>query len=132
MCYARFCIGKPGTRSIRYLYMKRIIASGLTASLLGVFGVSPHAQAKDPSVVSTCWMINEYGQVVDLMWMCPSSPSADASAISTTAPPDTFEALEAVDYNCGDLSPGAAQRLLEQDPTDPFNLDGDDDGIACE
>ena len=25
-----------------------------------------------------------------------------------------------------------AQRVLEQDPSDPHYLDGDDDGVACE
>ena len=38
-----------------------------------------------------------------------------------------------VDKDCGDFrSQAAAQAELERDPSDPNNLDGDDDGEACE
>ena len=37
------------------------------------------------------------------------------------------------DYNCSDFQTQAeAQRMLEAYPGDPFRLDGDHDGIACE
>jgi hypothetical protein len=37
------------------------------------------------------------------------------------------------DLDCADFATqAAAQRELERDPTDPHNLDADDDGIACE
>jgi hypothetical protein len=37
------------------------------------------------------------------------------------------------DLNCDDFaSQQEAQAVLDQDPSDPHNLDGDDDGIACE
>lgn len=40
---------------------------------------------------------------------------------------------QANDQNCSDFpSQAAAQAHLEQDPSDPDNLDADDDGIACE
>jgi hypothetical protein len=36
-------------------------------------------------------------------------------------------------YNCGDFdSQQEAQRLLDRDPSDPNNLDADNDGVACE
>jgi hypothetical protein len=37
------------------------------------------------------------------------------------------------DLDCADFAAqAAAQRELERDPTDPHNLDADDDGVACE
>lgn len=36
------------------------------------------------------------------------------------------------DVNCPDISRDFAQWLLDQDPSDPFRLDADHDGIACE
>lgn len=39
----------------------------------------------------------------------------------------------ATDCNCSDFDTQAeAQACLNADPSDPFNLDGDNDGIACE
>ena len=36
-------------------------------------------------------------------------------------------------YDCGDFdSQQEAQRVLERDPSDPNNLDADNDGVACE
>ena len=38
-----------------------------------------------------------------------------------------------VDKNCKDFAyQEDAQEVLAQDPSDPHNLDGNDDGIACE
>ena len=37
------------------------------------------------------------------------------------------------DYNCSDFATQAqAQQVLEQDPSDPHNLDGEGDGVPCE
>ena len=39
----------------------------------------------------------------------------------------------ATDCNCSDFGTQAeAQACLDADPTDPFNLDGDNDGTPCE
>jgi hypothetical protein len=39
----------------------------------------------------------------------------------------------AQDYDCSDFAyQEDAQAVLDQDPSDPYNLDGDGDGIACE
>jgi hypothetical protein len=36
-------------------------------------------------------------------------------------------------YNCGDFdSQKEAQRVLDRDPSDPNNLDADNDGMACD
>jgi hypothetical protein len=37
-------------------------------------------------------------------------------------------------FNCSDFTgdPGGAQRTLNSDPSDPNNLDGDNDGFACD
>ena len=46
---------------------------------------------------------------------------------------DTCGPCAATDCNCSDFDTQAeAQACLDADPTDPFNLDGDNDGIACE
>jgi Excalibur calcium-binding domain len=51
-----------------------------------------------------------------------------ASAFALVADPPTSEA---VDYDCSNLSNQAeAQQYLL--PGDPYNLDGDHDGVACE
>jgi competence protein ComEC len=54
-----------------------------------------------------------------------------------TPTPTSLEAAcgpcAATDCNCSDFDTQAeAQACLNADPTDPFNLDGDNDGIACE
>ena len=36
------------------------------------------------------------------------------------------------DLNCGDLSEAEEQSVFAADPSDPNNLDADDDGIPCE
>jgi len=36
------------------------------------------------------------------------------------------------DVDCGDVSDAEAQRLLDEDPSDPHNLDADNDGQACD
>lgn len=37
-------------------------------------------------------------------------------------------------YDCGDFAPGSgeAQAVYDADPSDPYGLDGDGDGYACE
>jgi hypothetical protein len=52
----------------------------------------------------------------------PSSPA-----------PESPPAVEGVPQDCEDFaSQEAAQEFLESDPSDPANLDGDGDGVACE
>jgi competence protein ComEC len=54
----------------------------------------------------------------------------------TPTPPSLLDICgpcAASDCNCSDFDTQAeAQACLDADPTDPFNLDGDNDGIACE
>jgi Excalibur calcium-binding domain len=51
--------------------------------------------------------------------------------LALTAAPSAF--AQANDQNCADFpSQAAAQVHLEADPSDPDNLDADDDGQACE
>jgi beta-lactamase superfamily II metal-dependent hydrolase len=54
----------------------------------------------------------------------------------TPTPPSLLDICgpcAATDCNCSDFDTQAeAQACLDADPTDPFNLDGDNDGIACE
>ena len=55
------------------------------------------------------------------------SPSASATASASAA------AVEGVPQDCDNFASQAeAQAFLDADPSDPANLDADDDGIACE
>ncbi len=50
-----------------------------------------------------------------------------------TIPDSTVESNPNNDYNCSDFgSKAEAQSLLDSDPSDPHQLDRDQDGIACE
>lgn len=63
----------------------------------------------------------------DLIGTAPSSASPGASSSASPA------AVEGVPKECDDFaSQEAAQDFLEADPSDPANLDGDGDGVACE
>jgi hypothetical protein len=56
---------------------------------------------------------------------------AVAVVLALTAAPAAF--AQANDQNCADFASQAeAQAHLEADPSDPDNLDADDDGQACE
>lgn len=41
-------------------------------------------------------------------------------------------AMAQEDVDCPDLTQAEAQGILDADPSDPNNLDADDDGLACE
>jgi micrococcal nuclease len=59
------------------------------------------------------------------------SPRCEEQAPPEQAPAPTPES--SVNKDCGNFrSQAEAQSELERDPNDPNNLDGDDDGIACE
>ena len=56
---------------------------------------------------------------------------AVAVVLALAAAPSAF--AQANDQDCADFpSQAAAQAHLEADPSDPDNLDADDDGLACE
>jgi Excalibur calcium-binding domain len=56
---------------------------------------------------------------------------AAAIVVVLTAAPAAF--AQANDQDCKDFpSQASAQAHLEADPSDPDNLDADDDGLACE
>lgn len=61
-------------------------------------------------------------------------PVPTPPGIGTQPPPGTAGYLpHAADLDCEDFANQAdAQFRLESDPSDPFRLDADDDGIACE
>jgi hypothetical protein len=63
-----------------------------------------------------------------------SSPSSSASPSASPSAADASPgAVEGMPQDCGDFaSQKAAQDFLEVDPSDPANLDGDGDGVACE
>ncbi|QIN82046.1 DUF4352 domain-containing protein [Rubrobacter tropicus] len=62
----------------------------------------------------------------------PSINGPDSPPPSSTDPVSP-PAVEGVPQECEDFaSQEAAQDFLEEDPSDPANLDGDGDGVACE
>ncbi|WP_380678197.1 thermonuclease family protein [Salinigranum sp. GCM10025319] len=61
----------------------------------------------------------------------------DGRAATATASTDRGGELPPLpsdgDYDCSDFeTQQQAQRVLDEDPSDPHRLDGDDDGVACE
>ena len=64
------------------------------------------------------------------------TPTATPTPTPTPTPPSLLGACgpcAATDCNCSDFDTQAeAQTCLDADPSDPFNLDGDGDGEACE
>ena len=63
----------------------------------------------------------------------PTTTSTPAPTAAPTPQPSICGACAATDCNCADFSTQAqAQACLEAYPSDPFNLDGDNDGVACE
>lgn len=56
----------------------------------------------------------------------PTKPSAQKVRSRTNSPP-------ARDFNCRDFKTQLeAQRILDSTPRDPYKLDRDSDGVACE
>ncbi len=51
-----------------------------------------------------------------------------ALAVLAVAP----QALAQADLNCGDLSEAEEQAVFNADPSDPNNLDANDNGVPCE
>jgi hypothetical protein len=57
----------------------------------------------------------------------------DASTLCASRPPAARRAPAPSDYDCADFEwQEEAQEFYESDDGDPYVLDGDDDGIACE
>jgi micrococcal nuclease len=69
---------------------------------------------------------------------CPSptptpTPSATPKPTPTRTPPPGLPACVRTDCNCDDFdTQSEAQRVLDAFPGDPFRLDPDHDGLACE
>jgi hypothetical protein len=65
-----------------------------------------------------------------------STPTPAATATPSSTPSSLVGACGScalTDCNCSDFATQAqAQACLNADPSDPFNLDGDSDGVACE
>ena len=63
--------------------------------------------------------------------VCSSPAPPPAAPAPVSPPPRTYTG--GGDLNCSDFgSQAEAQAVLDQDPSDPHGLDGDNDGIACE
>jgi len=63
----------------------------------------------------------------------PTATPTPAPTATPTPAPSACGPCAATDCDCADFSTQAqAQACLEAYPGDPFNLDGDNDGVACE
>jgi micrococcal nuclease len=62
----------------------------------------------------------------------PGGSSASPSASPTASLSGGLPPAPGGDYDCADLTYAQAQQVLRSDPSDPHQLDGDDDGEACE
>jgi hypothetical protein len=61
-----------------------------------------------------------------------ASPSASPSTSSSASAGGGLPPAPGGDYDCAALTYSQAQQVLRSDPSDPHQLDGDDDGEACE
>jgi micrococcal nuclease len=62
----------------------------------------------------------------------PGVPAAGSGGSAGSESGATGYSWPSYDVDCPDISYGYAQWLLAQDPSDPFRLDADNDGVACE
>jgi hypothetical protein len=66
----------------------------------------------------------------------PKSPPPTSTPPPSTPPPDSHSEVPPPadgEYDCSDFDTQAqAQQVYDDDPSDPYGLDGDDDGVACE
>ena len=62
-----------------------------------------------------------------------TTTTTSTTTTTTEAPTTTTAPVEGDTLNCSDFQfQEDAQAVLDADPSDPNNLDGDNDGIACE
>jgi competence protein ComEC len=104
-----------------------------TLDRLAAHGVTVYRTDEDGTVTLTSdcntYSITTSGPAV--------TPTITPVPSPTSPTPTSLEAAcgpcAATDCNCSDFDTQAeAQACLDADPTDPFNLDGDNDTIACE
>jgi|GEM_PF-2228702 len=119
-----------------------------TLDRLAAHGVTVYRTDQDGTVTltsdcSTYSIVTSGPAVTPTATVTPTpTPTATPTPTPTPSPTPTAtpSSLEdacgpcaATDCNCADFDTQAeAQACLDADPTDPFNLDGDNDGIACE
>ena len=105
------------------------LASPILQSVVPIATVAPTATAAATA-----------GATTRLATSAPApTPSPARTAVPTVAPTTVagFNATLYIGqgdrYSCGDFTSQAqAQAVLRADPRDPNNLDGDNDGVACE
>jgi len=105
----------------------------------------PHQETLDRLAMhgATVYRTDQNGRVTltsacNTYWITTSIPGPPPTPpVTPTSTPTSLEEAcgpcAATDCNCSDFDTQAeAQACLNADPTDPFNLDGDNDTIACE
>lgn len=121
--------------SCAYLVSKLQVPSDVDAvslaGQLGQFCASLPADALDPSALTG--LIERLREL--LGHLIPSLPSP---GVIPDQPPHTVPAAywgywtHHYDVDCPELTYEEANAILAGDPSDPFRLDADDDGVACE
>jgi competence protein ComEC len=104
-----------------------------TLDRLAAHGVTVYRTDEDGTVVLTS-DCNTYSIMTTGPAVTPTvTPVPSPTSPTPTSLEDACGPCAATDCNCSDFDTQAeAQACLNADPTDPFNLDGDNDGIACE
>jgi len=101
-----------------------------TLDRLAMHGATVYRTDQDGTVTLTS-DCNTYWITTSIPGPPPTPPATPTS--TPTSLEDACGPCAATDCNCSDFDTQAqAQACLNADPTDPFNLDGDNDGIACE
>jgi len=104
-----------------------------TLDRLAAHGVTVYRTDEDGTVTLTS-DCNTYSITTSSPAVTPTvTPVPSPTSPTPTSLEDACGPCAATDCNCSDFDTHAeAQAWLNADPTDPFNLDGDNDGIACE
>jgi len=100
-----------------------------TLDRLAAAGATVHRTDQNGTVVLTS-DCNSYSITTS---GAPAPPATPGPAATPTPAPSACGPCAATDCDCADFSThAAAQACFDAFPGDPFNLDGDSDGVACE
>jgi competence protein ComEC len=104
-----------------------------TLDRLAAVGATIYRTDQDGTVVLTS-DCNTYSITTSGPAVTPTiTPVPSPTSPTPTSPEDACGPCAATDCNCSDFDTQAeAQACLNATPSDPFNLDGDNDGIPCE
>ena len=123
--------GSPGEAS-KHAWASACVLKSAQSQSVAAHGVTVYRTDEDGTVTLTSdcntYSITTSGPAVTPTITPIPSPGPPPMSLEEACGP-----CAATDCNCSDFDTQAeAQACLNADLTDPFNLDGDNDGIACE